>query len=158
MNDLMTRERIESKIKEKIFFMLPDGCTTICHVTMLNGSFVTGISTSELGNFNIARGKEVSFTNVLDQLWHFERYAIAEFEYLANRKTFVLSPIEARAKKSGGVWEDPIKQANAIREYIKDKNDAYEKAKEARKDLNTNAAPWGVKKDGAPRRKPGPRK
>ena len=158
MDTFVTREHIERKIKEKIFLVLPDGCTTVCHVTMLNGYFVTGTSTCERGNFNIESGKEVSFQNVLDQLWHFERYAKAEIEHLQGSKSFVLNAMEVKAIKDSGLWEDPMKRASALRGYIKARNDAYEKASEAREDLKKISAPWGVKKDGTPRRKPGPRK
>ena len=158
MDTFMTREHIERKIKEKIFLVMPDGYTTICHVTMLNGYCVTGTSTCEPGNFNIETGKEVSFQNVLDQLWHFERYLRAELKYSEGNKSFVLSSVEVKAMKDSGVWQDPIKRANAIRGYVKARNEAYEKANEAREDLKKISAPWGVKKDGTPRRKPGPRK
>jgi hypothetical protein len=158
MDTFMTREQIEKKIKEKIFLVLPDGCTTLCHVTMLNGYFVTGTSTSEPGNFNIEFGKEASFQNVLDQLWHFERYLRAELKYLERNKSFVLSPVEVKTIKDSGLWEDPIKRANAIREYVKTRNETYKKENEMRENLKKIDAPWGVKKDGTPRRKPGPRK
>jgi len=158
MDTFITREHIERKIKEKIFLVLPDGCTTLCLVTMLNGYFVTGTSTCERGNFSIESGKEISFQNVLDQLWHFERYAKAEIEYRQGSKSFVLNAMEVKAIKDANLWEDPIKRANAIRGYVKARNEAHEKANEALEDLKKISAPWGVKKDGTPRRKPGPRR
>jgi hypothetical protein len=70
----------------------------------------------------------------------------------------VLSPVEVKTIKDSGLWEDPIKRANAIREYVKTRNETYKKENEMRENLKKIDAPWGVKKDGTPRRKPGPRK
>lgn len=75
----VTKEALTNKIADVAYVLLPDGRTTMCQLTMLNGFTVLGASSCvSVENFNKALGEEYSYEGALDDAWKFEGYLLAE--------------------------------------------------------------------------------
>lgn len=91
---------------------------------------------------------------------------------LTDCSQFFLNAQRVQAIKEGGMWEDPIKRAQAIKGYINLDREAEGKpalqpkelkpvvqnkkpVKKARAPKKTAEAPYGLKKDGTPAKKRG---
>jgi hypothetical protein len=69
-------------------------------------------------------------------------------------KGFSLSEQQVRAMKDAGAWDDLPKRVNVIKGYISE----HRKNVRAERAAAKKAAPYGLKKDGTPRKAPGRKK
>ena len=128
----VTLEGIKAKIKDECFIVLPDGRTTVCMLTLENGYTIKGMSACvDASNFNIDMGRKISYEDAVRQIWPLEGYLLAEVIY-AQR---VCAP-ETN-------WVVSVKDNG---DMIATKNEVQAKSKKA---------PWGYKKDGTPKKRPG---
>ena len=75
----VTKEDVQAKIASVEYFVMPDGRTTIAHVTLGNGFTVRGESAcvSHL-NFNKELGEQYALEKAFDKIWELEGYLLAE--------------------------------------------------------------------------------
>jgi hypothetical protein len=140
MNNKVTLEGIQAKIKGEVYLVLPDGKSTLCILTLENGYTIKGISACvDAANFDINIGRKIAFEDAIRQIWPLEGYLLAEKMYW---------------DKAVPVATNPPKEWSAS--HVDGKIVAKRKNARVRKTMD---APWGLKKDGTPKRKPGgPRK
>ena len=122
MQNKVTIESIIEKIKGETYIVMPDGRTTVCQLTLLNGYTINGTSACvDASNFDMNIGRKIAFEDALRQIWPLEGYLLAERLF----------------------WERAVPVATNPPAPV-------EKAPKARK-----TAPYGVKKDGTPKKRPG---
>lgn len=75
----VTKGDVQAKIASIEYFVMPDGRTTIAHVTLGNGFTVRGESAcvSRL-NFNKELGEQYALDKAFDKIWELEGYLLAE--------------------------------------------------------------------------------
>lgn len=135
----ITQEHIDATIVSKTFIVLPDGVTTICQLILKNGFSVLGSSACvDPANFNLQMGRDIAFANAKDKVWELEGYLLKETMFRASVATPVVTITASEPK--------PVKISEAVVVFKK----APVPAKPA-----DEKAPWGYKKDGTPRGKPG---
>ena len=80
----VTMNGIIEKIVGATYTVLPNGRTTICQLTMVNGFTIEGqsacVSASE---FNAALGEQYAYKDAVENVWAFEGYLLAEELYKA---------------------------------------------------------------------------
>lgn len=181
MENKVTLEQIESKIKAECYLVLPDGKSTICILSLQNGYTIKGLSACvDASNFDMETGRKIAREDAVRQIWPLEGYLLAEKLHneseLANknRNTFTLSPLQVAAMKKAGYWDDHVKRAQMIKRYAQEAglvNPAHEPQASVdweslqnrldalkqpfKKTINTKKAPYGYKKDGTPKKRPG---
>lgn len=132
MTNKVTLEAIKAKIKDECYLVLPDGRTTVCMLTLENGYTIKGLSACvDASNFNIDLGRKYAYEDAIRQIWPLEGYLLAEVMHTQR----VCSPATnwtVSATDDGGL--------------VATKNEAPAKSKKA---------PWGYKKDGTPKKRPG---
>lgn len=134
----ITQEHIDATIVSKTFIVLPDGVTTICQLILKNGFSVLGSSACvDPANFNLQMGRDIAFKNAQDKVWQLEGYLLKEEMFRASVKIPVT--VTASAPEAVKVSKTVV---------------APKRAAKAAKPADENA-PWGYKKDGTPRGKPG---
>lgn len=75
----ITPEYIDSLIVDKTFTTLPSGKVMICEITLKNGYTVRGeAATVSKVNFDEEVGREISFRNARNKIWHLEGYLLQE--------------------------------------------------------------------------------
>lgn len=80
----VTREALEARIASVEYVVMPDGRTTICQLTMVNGFTARGESSCvSIENFVKADGEKYALQKAIDAVWAFEAYLLAERRYLA---------------------------------------------------------------------------
>ena len=73
------KQYLESRMEDVAYYVMKDGRTTICSITMVNGFTVNGFSACVLAsNFDAALGRKYSYENAFEQLWPLEGYLLAE--------------------------------------------------------------------------------
>lgn len=73
------KQYLESRMEDVAYYVMKDGRTTVCTITMVNGFTVNGFSACVLAsNFNAALGRKYSYENAFEQLWPLEGYLLAE--------------------------------------------------------------------------------
>ncbi len=78
----VTLSQVESRIRQVQYVILPDGRTTICMLTLLNGFTVRGESSCvSVENFNKELGERYSYNKAKDKIWELEAYLLAEHLY-----------------------------------------------------------------------------
>jgi hypothetical protein len=140
MNNKVTLEGIQAKIKGEVYLVLPDGKSTLCILTLENGYTIKGISACvDAANFDINIGRKIAFEDAIRQIWPLEGYLLAEKLYWDNAVPVATNPPPQ--------WSTSNVDGIIV---------AKQKTARLRKIMD---APWGLKKDGTPKRKPGgPRK
>lgn len=134
----ITQEHIDATIVSKTFIVLPDGVTTICQLILKNGFSVLGSSACvDPANFNLQMGRDIAFANARDKVWQLEGYLLKEEMFRASVK--IPLTITASAPEAVKVSKTVV---------------VPKKAAKAAKPADENA-PWGYRKDGTPRGKPG---
>jgi hypothetical protein len=136
----VTYEQIISKIKSESYLVLPDGRTTLCTLILDNGYSVHGYSACvDATEFDINQGRVYACNDAIRQIWPLEGYLLAQniFEGKINPVTIV-KPEEQQ-------WNAAI-SGNRIVASVR-------KKRTVRK--TTDSAPWGYKKDGTPKKRPG---
>ena len=142
----ITQEHIDATIVSKTFIVLPDGVTTICQLILKNGFSVLGSSACvDPANFNLQMGRDIAFKNAQDKVWQLEGYLLKE-------EMFKLEKAHAADKQSADYELMKNLTAASTASEAKQILAAAEAAPKAAKSAN---APWGYKKDGTPRGKPG---
>ena len=181
MNNTVTLEKIESKIRSESYIVLPDGRTTICQLTLINNFTVNGHSACvDQKNFDFEIGRKIAREDAIRLIWPLEGYLLSQ-RIFENQLQFMLSHEQVQGMKDAGVWEDLDKRYCIINRMIaerqrgldrikieKPKEEAApEAAPEApvakvapkkrpkKKVVHDPAAPWGYKKDGTPKQRPG---
>jgi hypothetical protein len=146
MENKVTLEGIKSKIKAECYIVLPDGRTTICQLTLQNGYSVNGASACvDESNFDIGMGRKIAFDNALRKIWQLEGYLLADKLYWDRAvpvatnppKKLVLNAQQVGVMKEAGFWKSEKKRDAVITK------------------LKKAVAPWGLKKDGTPKQRPG---
>ncbi len=140
MNNKVTLEGIQAKIKGEVYLVLPDGKSTLCILTLENGYTIKGISACvDAANFDMNIGRKIAFEDAIRQIWPLEGYLLAEKLYWDNAVPVATNP--------PAQWSTSNVDGIIV---------AKQKTARLRKIMD---APWGLKKDGTPKRKPGgPRK
>ena len=146
MENKVTLEGIKSKIKAECYIVLPDGRTTLCQLTLQNGYTINGTSACvDASSFDMNIGRKIAFDDAIRQIWPLEGYLLAEKLYWDRAvpvatnppKTLVLKAQQVQALKDAGVWSSKTKRNKIVAKYAK------------------HDAPWGLKKDGTPKQRPG---
>jgi len=79
MRTKVTKEDVQAKIAGVEYFIMPDGRTTIAHVTLRNGFTVRGESACvNAVNFNKELGEQYALEKAFDKIWELEGYLLAE--------------------------------------------------------------------------------
>lgn len=158
----VTLDGIKAKIKNETYLVLPDGRSTLCMLTLENGYTIKGMSACvDSAEFDLNMGRKIAFDDAINQIWPLEGYLLAQrifegdmpvtmSEVVAEaQKVFgeefskmKLSQPRVEVMKKAGVWKNKTTRNKIIAKY-----EEYE-------------APWGRKKDGTPKKRPGrqPRK
>jgi hypothetical protein len=79
MRTTVTKEYIETRIRDVDYHRIPDTTITVCLITMVNGYIVTGESACvNPANFDSAVGRRFAYENAMEKLWPLEGYLLAE--------------------------------------------------------------------------------
>lgn len=82
MRNKVTPQRIKDSIRKEEFYILNDGRTTLCQLTLANGFTVTGESACvSIENFDKGIGEDIARNNAVDKVWQLEGYLLAEERY-----------------------------------------------------------------------------
>ena len=129
----VTLEGIQAKIKGETYLVLPDGRTTLCMLTLENGYTIKGLSACvDAAEFNLDLGRKYALEDAIRQIWPLEGYLLAQKMYEINLHQLV--------EKALSEWSVS----------------ATDKGLVAKKRAPRKAAPHGLKKDGTPKKRPGP--
>jgi len=138
MSNKVTLEQIQSKIKSESYIVLPDSRTTLCTLTMENGFTVNGTSACvDAANFDINLGRRYAHEDAIRQIWPLEGYLLAQRLYENPPVTLTVPTVLEEAKKQ---LDAEISKWKVV------------KNQRAR---NSKNAPYGLKKDGTPKKRPG---
>lgn len=75
----VTEEDVKAAIKEEVFVVMPDGRTTICQLTLVNGFTVRGESSCVyIENFDAEVGKDIARKQATNKVWQLEAYLLAQ--------------------------------------------------------------------------------
>ena len=142
MSNKVTLEQIQSKIKGEMYLVLPDGRTTVCMLTLENGYTIKGMSACvDESNFDINLGRRFAHEDAIRQIWPLEGYLLAQRLYEDPPMTLTVPTVLEEAKK----------QLDAEIE----KWSARKVGKKVVAKRKSKAAPYGYKKDGTPKQRPG---
>jgi len=114
MRTKVTKEDVQAKIAGVEYFTMPDGRTTIAHVTLRNGFTVRGESACvNAVNFNKELGEQYALEKAFDKIWELEGYLLAEQlnKHLLDAIARVCHEVnkaycEALGDNSQPTWED----------------------------------------------------
>ena len=135
MENKVTLESIIKKIVGEMYFVLPDGRTTICMLTMKNGYTIKGLSACvDAANFDINMGRKFAFEDAIRQIWPLEGYLLAERLFWERAVPVATNPPPKARKR---------KMSRLMRSLT------------SKKVEKNDDAPWGLKKDGTPKKRPG---
>ena len=138
MSNKVTMDQIHAKIKSESYIVLPDGRTTLCTLTMENGFTVNGTSARvDAANFDINLGRRYAHEDAIRQIWPLEGYLLAQRLYESPPVTLTVPTVLEEAKKQ---LDAEISKWKVV------------KNQRAR---NSKNAPYGLKKDGTPKKRPG---
>ena len=138
MSNKVTMDQIHAKIKSESYIVLPDGRTTLCTLTMENGFTVNGTSACvDAANFDINLGRRYAHEDAIRQIWPLEGYLLAQRLYENPPVTLTVPTVLEEAKKQ---LDAEISKWKVV------------KNQRAR---NSKNAPYGLKKDGTPKKRPG---
>lgn len=148
MSNKVTIEQIHSKIKNEMYLVLPDGKSTLCVLTMENGYTIKGLSACvDAANFDINIGRKIAYEDAIRQIWPLEGYLLAQRLYEDPPVTLTVPSVLEEAHKQ---LTAEIEKWSAA--HVDGKIVAKRKTTRVRKSMD---APFGLKKDGTPKAKPG---
>ena len=125
----VTTDHIKSKIKGETYLVLSDGRTTLCQLTLQNGFSVVGTSACvDAANFDMNIGRKIAFENAFEQIWPLEGYLLAEKLYWDAAQPVATNPPKPKSSRL---------------------------VRSLKRGPTSPDAPWGYKKDGTPRARPG---
>lgn len=85
MRTKVTKEDVQNKIVSVDYFVMPDGRTTIAHVTLDNSFTVRGESSCvSIVNFNKELGEKLALEKAMNKIWELEGYLLAEQLHMKN--------------------------------------------------------------------------
>ena len=138
MSNKVTLDQIHAKIKSESYIVLPDGRTTLCMLVLENGFTINGTSACvDAANFDINLGRRYAHEDAIRQIWPLEGYLLAQRLYENPPVTLTVPTVLEEAKKQ---LDAEISKWKII------------KHRSAR---NSKNAPYGLKKDGTPKKRPG---
>jgi len=86
--DKVTKERIESRIQNIEYLILPNSTVTICNIILDNGFSVRGEAACvDKRNFNIEIGEDLAYKHAFSKLWELEGYLLAERKFLNTQES-----------------------------------------------------------------------
>ncbi len=130
----VTLEGIKAKIKAECYLVLPDGRTTVCMLSLENGYTIKGISACvDESNFNIELGRKYAYEDAIRQIWPLEGYLLAQRLYESPKVMKVQDKTE---------WTVTAVDTKMV-------------AKVSKPRAKSDEAPYGYKKDGTPKQRPG---
>ena len=148
MENRITKAGIEAKIVDKQYLVLPDGRSTLCILTLENGFTIKGFSACvDINNFDIVMGRHIAYEDAFRQIWALEGYLLAEKLYWDQAM-----PVATNPKKI--VSQKVIEEINAEFDKVH-KTWSATKLELAKSKRKSKKAPWGYKKDGTPKQRPG---
>ena len=105
---MITNYRVNETIAQETYLVMPDGRTTICQLTLLNGFTVIGTSACvDPDMFDLKAGRRIAFENARQQIWQLEGYLATQDAYIADMKKILVSNAPKKAKKAAyGVKAD----------------------------------------------------
>ena len=105
---MITNYRVNETIAQETYLVMPDGRTTICQLTLLNGFTVIGTSACvDPDMFDLKAGRRIAFENARQQIWRLEGYLATQDAYIADMKKILVSKAPKKAKKAAyGVKAD----------------------------------------------------
>jgi hypothetical protein len=146
MENKVTKMGIQEKIVDQQYIVLPDGRSTLCILTLQNGFTVKGFSACvDIDNFDLIMGRDIAFEDAFRQIWVLEGYLLAEKLYWDRAL-----PVATNPKKI--VAQNVMEQINAEFDEVH-KTWSAEVVKVPKR--KSKKAPWGLKKDGTPKQRPG---
>ncbi len=78
----VSEDRLKSIIREVSFVLMPDGRTTVCHLSLENGFSVRGESSCVfIENFDADVGRDIAYKQAFAKLWQLEGYLLAQRHY-----------------------------------------------------------------------------
>ena len=138
MSNKVTMDQIHAKIKSESYIVLPDGRTTLCMLVLENGFTINGTSACvDAANFDINLGRRYAHEDAIRQIWPLEGYLLAQRLYENPPVTLTVPTVLEEAKKQ---LDAEISKWKVV------------KNQRAR---NSKNAPYGLKKDGTPKKRPG---
>lgn len=82
----ITKEYIESRIKEVKYYHLPDSTHTACYIIIDNGFIVTGESACISADFyDPELGRNISYDKAFNKLWELFGFVAKEMTYTTNK-------------------------------------------------------------------------
>lgn len=79
MENKVTLEGINSKIKGETYIVLPDGRTTLCILDLENGYTIKGLSACvDPANFDLTTGRKFAREDAVRQIWPLEGYLLQQ--------------------------------------------------------------------------------
>ena len=80
----LTASDIHAAIANTAYFVMPDGRTTICQLTLNNGYTLLGTSSCvSAANFNQALGEKYAYEKAFDKVWELEGYLLRQRRFEA---------------------------------------------------------------------------
>lgn len=141
MENKVTKMGIQEKIIDQQYIVLPDGRSTLCILTLQNGFTVKGFSACvDIDNFDLIMGRDIAFEDAFRQIWVLEGYLLAEKLYwdrampVATNPQKVMEQINAEFDEAHKTWSAEVVKVSKRK---------------------SKKAPWGLKKDGTPKQRPG---
>lgn len=141
MENKVTKMGIQEKIIDQQYIVLPDGRSTLCILTLQNGFTVKGFSACvDIDNFDLIMGRDIAFEDAFRQIWVLEGYLLAEKLYwdrampVATNPQKVMEQINAEFDEVHKTWSAEVVKVSKRK---------------------SKKAPWGLKKDGTPKQRPG---
>lgn len=139
----VTLEGIKAKITAECYLVLPDGKSTICILSLVNGYTVKGMSACvDAANFDIDTGRKYAYEDAIRQIWPLEGYLLAQRLY--ENKPLPQSNLSQLPEAQNFIIEDGWVTSKIEQKIIAE-----------RKPRKSSAAPYGYKKDGTPKKRPG---
>jgi hypothetical protein len=105
----VTIEKIESKIINETYLVLPDGRTTLCILSLENGYTITGKSACVMASeFDLGRGRMYARQDAVEQIWPLEGYLLAQ--QIFDQDPAVIEEIFVQAEKAFDVEYAKLKK------------------------------------------------
>jgi Phage protein (N4 Gp49/phage Sf6 gene 66) family len=133
----VTLDGIKAKITAECYLVLPDGRTTVCMLSMQNGYTIKGLSACvDAANFDIDLGRKYAYEDAIRQIWPLEGYLLAQHLYEGRAAPEPEKTSWTVTATDNGDLVAPIKRRGRPRKVDPE-------------------APYGRKKDGTPKQRPG---
>ena len=101
MQNKVTIESIIAKIKGENYIVMPDGRTTVCQLTLMNGYTINGTSACvDALNFDMNMGRKIAFEDALRRIWPLEGYLLAEKLFWERAAPVATNPPKVSPKAS----------------------------------------------------------